>query len=203
MTQLKFALRYCLSLSACLMAATALAQTVDHAYTDLDLQANCQWADASDDEAAMGGTAVCTGYEDYPVHVGEGDLRMFVAYGPAAEPFQFWHSFLQFNHVNNVVEWRLQDGKPFAAILRYFVDNQTPDTGIPEGQILVISTVADPAAPPGERNSCVVAYVDALANPQANALAREVADTLAPGFVCGEDEPRYHGERGETAGGTG
>jgi len=82
------------------MAAVAAAQTVDHAYTDLDLQADCQWVDDSDEEVNMGGSAVCTGYGDYPVHVAEGDLRMFVAFGPAAEPFRFWRSFMQFNPVD-------------------------------------------------------------------------------------------------------
>ena len=196
-------IRYFLLLPVYLLAGAVLAQTVDHAYTDLDLEADCQWAEVGDEEAAMGGSAVCQGYGDYPVHVSEGDLRMFVAFGPAAEPFRFWRSFMQFNHVNDVVEWRLRDGKPVAAILRYFVDNQTPDTGIEEGQVLVISTVADPAAPEGERTSCVVGYVDARANPEPNKLARQVADTVVPGFVCGEYEPRYFGERGETAGSPG
>ena len=190
-------LSYCGLLPVWLMAGAALAQPVESAYTSLDLEADCRW-EADDGEVSMGGSAVCSGYGEYPVHVGEGDLRMFAAFGPAAEPFRYWQSFMQFNHVNEVVEWRLRDGEPFAAILRYFVDNQTPDTGIPEGQMLVISTVAGAG---GE--SCVVGYVDARANPEANTLARQVADTVVPGFVCGEHEPRYFGERGETAGSTG
>ena len=47
---------------------------------------------------------------------------------------------------------------------------------------------------PGIVDACVVGYVDALANPQANDLARQVADTMADGFACRVDVPDFHGE---------
>ena len=69
-------------LPVCLMAGVALAQTIESTYTSLDLEADCRWT-ADDGEVSMGGSAVCQGLRDYPVHVGEGDLRMFAAFGPA------------------------------------------------------------------------------------------------------------------------
>jgi hypothetical protein len=63
-----------------------------------------------------------------------------------------------------------------------------------KGQVLVVSKVAGK-----DGQGCVVGYVDALANPKANSLAREIADTRAKGFVCGRDEAQYHGTRGPAA----
>lgn len=44
-----------------------------------------------------------------------------------------------------------------------------------------------------EGNSCHIAYVDALANKNANDLAREAADK-AGDFNCATDEPETLGE---------
>jgi hypothetical protein len=41
--------------------------------------------------------------------------------------------------------------------------------------------------PPGV--VCHVGYVDALANVNANELAREIADKHARDFICGKDKP--------------
>ena len=105
-----------------------------------------------------------------------------------------------FNQTNDTVEWRLSGGRPFATILRWFIENSNPDTGAPDeahrGQVLVVSRVAQP----GEGGACVVGYVDALANPNANEMARNVADTLAADFTCMSDTPVYHGQRGPLAG---
>lgn len=79
-----------------------------------------------------------------------------------------------FNTINDTIEWRLgTDGQPFAAILRWFTSF---DDGR-EGQVLVVTRIA----PDGV---CHVAYVDARANPDANELARQAADTLTAGFDC-------------------
>jgi len=61
--------------------------------------------------------------------------------------------------------------------------------------VLVISKVGQP----DDRSGCVAGLVDALANPDANALARKVADEVAPSFVCEKDTAVYHGTRGERA----
>ncbi|MGE0698546.1 MAG: hypothetical protein AB7O57_05570, partial [Hyphomicrobiaceae bacterium] len=74
------------------------------------------------------------------------------------------------------LEWRFvkRDGKvmPYATIQRYFTRN---DTGA--GEVLVVTKVT-------ATEDCHVAYIDALADPQAIALARQVADRDARAFDC-------------------
>lgn len=181
------------------LGSTALAQPAaanESVYTDLDLD-RCQTI-ATDE---MGASMKCKGYKDYPIHFAEGDLRQSVLYGPVrAELIEgAFESFAAFNHINTKVEWRLDaSGKPFAAILRWFIEN-VGDTGMPtkeaEGQVLVISRVAQPE----DGLSCVVGYVDALSNPKANELARQVADGEASDFDCGFQEAMWIGKRGEKA----
>lgn len=47
---------------------------------------------------------------------------------------------------------------------------------------------------------CVTAYVDALANSDANLLARKLSDDQAPGFACGRHEPAFYGKIGTLSG---
>jgi hypothetical protein len=46
------------------------------------------------------------------------------------------------------------------------------------------------------KEACHMAYIDARANPAANALARDTADSMAAGFDCGRDEPKVVGAKG-------
>ncbi len=164
------------------------------AYSDLDLDA-CQTIE----EDNMGGTYKCGGYKDYPIYFKEGDLRQSMAYGHVAQILidEGFQSFGAFNHVNTKIEWRLDaNGMPIAAILRWFIENSNPETGAVDdasrGQVLVISRVAGQ----NDGMSCVVGYVDALANKNANELARQIADQEARYFACGLDEAFWWGERG-------
>lgn len=181
-------------LAITVLAPPAMAN--ESVYTDLDLD-RCETT-ASDD---MGALMKCKGYKNYPIHFAEGDLRQSVLYGPVrAELIEgAFESFAPFNHINTKVEWRLDgSGKPVAAILRWFIEN-IGDTGMPtkeaEGQVLVISRVAQP----DDGLSCVVGYVDALSNANANELARAVADNEARDFACGTQEAMWEGKRGEKA----
>lgn len=174
------------------LAGPALAN--ESVYTDLDLD-RCQTIAADE----MGAMMKCRGYKDYPIHFGEGDLRQSVLYGPVKDELieGAFESFGAFNHINTKVEWRLDaSGKPFAAILRWFIEN-VGDTGMPtkeaEGQVLVVSRVAQRE----DGLSCVVGYVDALSNANANELARKIADGEAPDFACGVQEAMWEGRRGE------
>ena len=107
------------------------------------------------------------------MRIAEGDLRFFVSYGFGAddEPAA-GQTPPPFNTLGPKIEWRLSNAsgawKPVATIVRYFVDN---DTDI-DGQILVVTQL-------GEGTTCQIAYIDALANPDANELAREAADDMA------------------------
>lgn len=179
-----------------LTASAALAN--ESAYTDIDLDA-CQTL-AEDD---LGVSLKCAGYRAYPVYFTEGDLRQSVFFGPIRKKLidEGFESFSPFNYIGNKIEWRLDpSGKPFAAILRWFIENPDEATGAPTeestGQVLVISRVAQPPDGLG----CVVGYVDALANPKANELARTVADTQAMDFACGYSEGAWHGKRGDKTG---
>ncbi|WP_249116637.1 hypothetical protein [Ciceribacter sp. L1K23] len=179
------------------MLATPLpASANDSTYTDLDLD-RCETLAADD----MGASLKCRGFKSYPVYFKEGDLRQSVFYGYADQQLidGGFESFAPFNRVHTKIEWRLDaTGKPFAAIHRWFLENPGPDgspTDESTGQVLVVSRVASK----GDGAACFVALVDALANPDANALAREAADELAPSFACGMEEPMWIGKRGDKA----
>jgi hypothetical protein len=82
-----------------------------------------------------------------------------------------------------VVKWRLVNGRPFATIMRWKVKRAADmENGELRGRALVVTRL-----PPGP--VCHVGYVDALANPNANELAREIADRHARDFACGKDKP--------------
>ena len=165
-------------------ATAAMAQTIDSAYTSIDLE-KCQsvppatFGDDSNDSAYW----ACLGYDNSLVLVSEGDLRMFVSYGDNAINEDSWHQTLpQFNNLNDTLEWRLKqvNGKwvPFATIVRYFTD---PGDGGDKGEVLVVTKLE-----PG--NTCHVAYIDAKLTPNANEIARQFADQFAEDFNCAVDE---------------
>lgn len=189
-------LRISLALIALSIFTPAQAGNITSVYSNLNIETDCKFYG----EAIDGGTARCTGYGEYPVHFSEGDLRQMLQFGFVEKPFNYWQSFAEFNQIHNVIEWRLNGRAPGATILRWFIENIDPDTGSPskayEGQVLVISTVGIPENP----ESCIVGYVDARANKDANLLAREIADNLAPTFRCGVDRPEYHGKKSKYAG---
>lgn len=85
---------------------------------------------------------------------------------------------------------------PRATIIRYTIENINPNTDAPDeanhGQVLVVSRVGQP----DDQTGCVTAYVDALENQEANALARKLADEQAPSFPCGREKPVFHGKVG-------
>lgn len=164
------------------------------AYTDLDFDRCTVLA-----EDTMGITMKCGGYDGLPVYFKEGDLRQSVLFGDVDPIFldQAFESFGAFNHVNTKVEWRLDAaGRPFAAILRWFIDNPGPDGGsTPQsrGEILVVARVANTS----DRTSCFVALIDAKSNRDANDLARAQADDSVNGFACGRQEPVWIGKKGQ------
>ncbi len=175
-------------------------------YTDLDLEGGCTWdsldhLSESEKEEMLGNSAVCRGLPGYPVHFSEFDLRQYAAFGEVDEDGRVPGGFAEFNRTGGKIEWRIDDGEPIAAILRWHIEIPDPTTGMMskalEGQVLVVSSVAQPG---DGRGSCPVAYVDARENANANELARELADSLARDFTCGKDRPAWHGKRGPLSG---
>ncbi len=165
-------------------SGAASAQTVISTYTDIDLDA-CTVVSADD----FGATWACPGYKGIPVMIGEGDLRFFVSYGLTSTTERAAEQTLPpFNHLGPRIEWRIGnvDGQiaPFATILRFYVARPDGEEG--EGQVLVVTRL-------GPGATCHVAYIDALANSNANELARKAADETARDFDC-ENEPDVVGE---------
>lgn len=173
---------------AVVLAGTAIgaasAQEAQSVYTDVDFE---QCTLINSDE--MGGTFACPGYKGIPVMIGEGDLRMFVSFGltsttePAAQ-----QTLPPFNHLGPRIEWRRrpnEDGTlvPFATILRWYTQREEGEF---EGQVLVVTQLK-----PGA--TCHIAYVDAVANKDANDKARKAADELAGDFACGDRMPQVIG----------
>ena len=77
---------------------------------------------------------------------------------------------------HNTIEWRLHDGKPIAAIHRYFFDDQR--------QALTIHKLNK-----DDRTSCIAAVVAVERGHDANVEAVKLADTIVPAFRCGQDKP--------------
>lgn len=142
-------------------------------YTDLDLD-KCKLVS----EQAEEGTSaewLCPGFGELPLIVEEGDGRFDVDAGPKNEAFE---TIGAFNSLGDAVEWRLNNGMPFAIIFRY--QDATPEA---KGRtVLAVEKVGTTALP-----GCRVAQV-AGDVPDANQVARDIADTNAADFTCGTSE---------------
>lgn len=188
-------------LIAMLVVTPAVAENITSSYTKFDLEKTCDRIDGAEpgsEEEEQGGIWQCKGFEDFPILFKYGDLRESVQFGKLKPTLvnEAWESFGNWNRVNTTVEWRLLDGKPFAAIIRFFLDIPDDNGGFKRGQVLVVNKVATEA---NGGNGCMVGAVDARANKDANVMAREVADTRARGHDCFLD-PQFYGNVGETAG---
>jgi hypothetical protein len=162
-------------LATALLIVPALGQANTSAYTDLNLD-QCSVLESDD----FGTSWACPGYKGYPLYVAEGDLRFLLSYGFGAldEPAA-GQTLPPFNTLGPRLEWRLRMEagvlKPFATIVRYHTAD--PETGEDRGQVLVVTQLE-----PG--STCQIAWIDALANANANELAREAADENAGSFDC-------------------
>lgn len=181
-------------LMTCVSLNSAIAQSMGSSYTSTAPKDCRQIGKPSElDGSTM---RVCPGKEGLVVLIAEDDLREVVSVGrnrkaAAEEPAaKVW--FAPFNSSERTVEWRSAGNKPFAMIQRWHIaDNKNPDKqGRPNTKAMLVVT----RLPPGP--VCHVAYIDAVANPTANELARKAADELARGFTCGKDEVKIVGNRG-------
>jgi hypothetical protein len=181
-------------LMTCIGLTGADAQSVGSTYTSTASKDCRQIGKPSDLDGST--TRVCPGKGGLMVLIAEDDLREIVSVGrnrkqAAEEPAaKAW--FAPFNSSETTIEWRAVGAKPFAIIQRWHIaDNGDPDKqGRPNTKAMLVVT----RLPPGP--VCHVAYVDAIANPTANELARKAADDFARGFACGKDEVKIIGTRG-------
>ncbi len=182
-----------MALSAVLVPSLAVANPVKSIYSTIELKA-CRLIKKHPD----GGAWLCKGAEGIPVYVAEGDLRTFVSAGvgaqtqPAAtQTLKAFNSIFRGKSGRATLEWRVdrKGGRavPYATILRHFTSGGDDKM---KGQVLVVSRI-------NGGQSCHVAYVDALANPNAIALARSAADELARKFDC-KTQPTIIGAQGRS-----
>jgi hypothetical protein len=136
----------------------------------------------------------CKDAGGFEFFVAENDLRFSIGYGPGGrDQRSFQQSLSPFNTINDTMELRQRAGAnaPHASILRYYtegaMDNETGRLR-ERGEILVVTKIDGAKA-------CHLAYVDAVANPDANHLAQEAADS-GYGFDCEKDELARVGKTG-------
>lgn len=166
-----------------LTTGPALAEEMSSVYTQLDLD-KCRIVKRFSEGG--GATWTCKGFAGMPVRVSEGDLRYFVSFGPRADQQRAARQTLSpFNTIHTKLEWRIEEReghkRPVATILRYFW--QMDDA---KGETLVVSRL-------GPENACHVAYIRADGNPDANQMARDIADARTDSFDCAKGEPERIG----------
>lgn len=162
----------------------------DSVFTDLDIRGCAVSASAVPDADPKGKPEPyewrCKGHGGWNVFVAEGDLRASVVYGRGRTIDGGHRYFPKFSTTGPKVEWRgpVRAGavEPRAAIVRFLwsVDGK-------RGSVLAVARLGR-----GAGDTCVFAYVDAVANRDANALAQQVADEQAGSARC-DGEPRYVG----------
>ena len=173
-------------IAVCFAATAASAGEIASVYSDLDL-AKCKALQLYTGDEGEGGEWECKGIKGHDVMFWEGDLRGNIAFGPLARSqCSSAQSFGAFNSPGAKIEWRMENGKPFATILRWNVklEDDERDT---TGRVLVVTRL-------GPGGVCHVGYVDARANPNANELAQQLADEKAREFKCGADKPIVAGK---------
>jgi hypothetical protein len=180
-----------------LLSAPALSQTIEHAYTKFDSK-TCKHTKGKDVEDD--GSWLCEGYAGLRVQLSAVDQRMTVTFGQTRNTDLVQSQTLpSFNDVyEGTIEWRFEKSasgkpRPFATILRWNVmtpeDRDKATATKATGRVLVVTRL-------GRGGSCHIGYVDARANPDANELARKLADERARTFKCGKDKRIVAGKTG-------
>lgn len=172
----------------------AAAEEISSAYTEVRSEQDCvNYEKAGADDGDFANFA-CLGYRGYPVLMFTGDLRVSMFYGfpPADLDGVPWQSFGTFNSTGGKIEWRISDhdglSVPFATIHRWYVQDDAGEAK--QIEVLVVAKVGQP----GKADGCAVGLVLATGKPNANELARKIADEQARDFACGADERVLIGE---------
>jgi hypothetical protein len=167
---------------AVLVASPAVAQTIESAFTDFDVE-KCRHIPGEVEEDY--GEWHCKGYGGMPGWMGAADQRVMISFGRRAKEEPAAHQTLaSFNGEGKKIEWRIgrsgNQKRPFATIMRWSTTKPDDKGGQVRGEVLVVTRL-----PPGA--VCHVGYVDGRANQNANELAREIADKHARQFRCRKD----------------
>jgi hypothetical protein len=115
------------------------------------------------------------GPNGWPVSMLSADARVYVSFGRQAKGGDSVYEALDgaFADPHPVIEWRLRNAAPYAAIQRYFLDGK---------QALTVHRLNP------DMTSCVAAVVPVERGRDANAEAARIADELVPAFRCGSDK---------------
>lgn len=166
------------------LAMPVAAQQIVSEYTDLDRDRHCAVFAGGDSDEGDWANLVCQGWRGYPVLIYSGDARESLFYGfpPGGDLAPNWESFNGFNYAGPKIEWRIEhDGPratPFATIHRWFVTVASASQPV---EVLVVQKVGQLHP----RAGCVVGYVVATGDPDANQKARQIADGKARDHSCG------------------
>lgn len=144
----------------------------------------------------IGSERLCPGPAGLKVLKSEDDLRETISAGRSAKAankeLAANQSFGPFNSTADIVEWRHRDGTPFAIIQRWRIsDNEDAgkDGRSRSKELLVVTRL-------GTGKVCHVAYIDVIANANANDAARRAADEFASDFDCAKGKPKVIGANG-------
>jgi hypothetical protein len=174
---------FCIATLSAFVAAPAFAQgpaDVSHAYSSIEgvrktNGVRCRTIELSGIKDHPLLTQRCPeGPGGWPVTMYSFDARIHVWFGKQAEAGTSVAEALEgaFADPHSVIEWRIADGRPFAAIHRYYLDNRTT---------LLVHRLQP------NKTSCVAAVVNPRPGHNANAEAVEIADRIGPTFRCGRD----------------
>ena len=142
-------------------------------YTQVDIDA-CEEVDRQVEGESVTWRCPGSGGIELWAHIGDGRMDL-----DAGNREGGWAGIGPFNTLGPTVEWRGPAGVPYAIIYRL----RSATSEAPGLSWLVVETIGTHTQP-----GCVVARIDGGV-PDANARAREAADTWARGFVCDRDEP--------------
>jgi hypothetical protein len=174
----------------CLPPAAALGNPVKSLYTTVDLR-TCKRLAAEGPRTAWR----CSGLAGMPVYVAKGGPKQFVSAGAEAEKQRAASQTL--GAANSIfapgsrratIEWRFErrgaKQLPYAMIVRFHTLG-----GERAGDVLVVLKA-------NARESCHVAHIAALANNDAIARARAIADRQARTFDCRQEPTAESGGSG-------
>jgi hypothetical protein len=184
-------LLFAAGLAAASPAVPVAANPVRSAYTTVDLKLCKQMPRRVDGEAWH-----CEGLPGVPVYVAADHTKYFVSAGSnaakrraATQTLGASNSIFAGGSARATIEWRFErrgeQQVPYAMIIRFHTSREGK-----RGDVLVVYKVS-------ATETCHAAHIDALANDNAIALARSIADGNAKTFDC-KREPGTLGASGRS-----
>jgi hypothetical protein len=157
---------------------TDVSKSIRSVYTSLDFD-DCEVLETYEESGDQ--DLRCKGYQDIPLYVKERNGHFDVDAG--ASNTEWTTTGRPSNLIGDTVEWRIHDGKPVAAILRYSFFFPMEMSSNSRSSELAVFTVGRKSSP-----GCLVNWVTADAQPSQNVAARQIADQQAEGFDCDSNQ---------------